>query len=68
MEEIGFYVMRERKRKKMTQEELASLAKCNIITINRLENNKNVSYKIIKNVMDALGLEINITKTEQPQN
>ena len=43
MEEIGFYVMRERKRKKMTQEELASLAKCNIITINRLENNKNVS-------------------------
>ena len=68
MEEIGFYVMRERKRKKMTQEELESLAKCNIITINRLENNKNVSYKIIKNVMDALGLEINITKIEQPQN
>ena len=68
MEEIGFYVMRERKRKKMTQEELASLVKCNIITINRLENNKNVSYKIIKNVMDALGLEINITKIERPQN
>ena len=44
------------------------ILQCNIITINRLENNKNVSYKIIKNVMDALGLEINITKIEQPQN
>ena len=50
-----------RKRKKLTQEQLAEKAKCSASYIKQIEskkNFKNVSFITITNISEALGIEI----------
>jgi transcriptional regulator with XRE-family HTH domain len=60
MKEIGKTILDSRKEKGITQEELADLAKVNLRTIQRLENNKNIPrVKTLKLVCDVLEINSN---------
>lgn len=60
MKEIGKTILETRKVKGITQEELADLAKVNLRTIQRLENNKNIPRgKTLQLVCDVLEISPN---------
>lgn len=61
MENLGIIIKERRKKLSITQRELAALASVGINTLTKIERGEaNPSLKVITNILNVLGLEINI--------
>ncbi|MCP3872767.1 MAG: helix-turn-helix domain-containing protein [Desulfobacteraceae bacterium] len=68
IEKLGSNIQIARKRRKMTQKELAARAFCSIPTINRLEKgDSGVSLNILAQVLWVLGLQTQLLKVADPE-
>jgi len=61
MKEIGYIIKERRKALSITQRELAALAGVGINTLTKIERGEaNPSLKVVMNILNTLGLEIDI--------
>jgi transcriptional regulator with XRE-family HTH domain len=68
IEKIGTNIQIARKRRKMTQKELATRAFCSIPTINRLEKgDSGISLNIFVQVLWVLGLQNQLLQVADPE-
>lgn len=61
MDKIYEKIKNERKRRRITQKELADIVGVSTVSIGNFENGKNVGLKLVEDICDALNLKLDVT-------
>ena len=69
IEDIGYEIKSERRRRRLSQEALAQKAKISRATLEALENNRgsDIGLKKVRRILNILGLDLIVSKHTRPR-